>query len=235
MRASTSQDRNQSRLLHLDMVILCMIAFTLAQSVDDVVAKAIKARGGIERIKHLQTQRLTGKFSLNNEEGPLVVEFKRPGMMREMVTLGGKAQIRTTDGRVGWRDASPPQQLGAEELRNLAGSADFEGPLVDYQQKGAKIELAGKEQVKNRLAYKLVITMKDGENRTDFIDCKSFLEVKWQGKGFESYFRDYRRVDGLMYAFEIDSGQMGQPANQKIVFEKVELNPPLDDSRFGKP
>lgn len=216
-----------------------MIAFTLvAQSVDDVVAKAIVARGGSKRIKSLYSQRLTGRISIPGGGGPLVVEMKRPGMMREMVTIGDKSMIRTTDGSVGWavgslRDLIEPQKVNAEELHNLAGSADFEGPLVGYKDKGNRIELAGKEKVGKRLAYKLVISMKNGENRVDFVDCKSYLEVKWQGlvsgKMFESYFRDYRPVKGLMYAFEIDSG------TQKIVLDRVEVNPKLDDARFGKP
>jgi hypothetical protein len=225
-------------------MILCTVALVLAQSVDDVVARAIKARGGIERIKHEQTQRLTGRISLPAGSGPLLVEMKRPGMMREEVTLNGKSQIRTTDGTVGWgvgtlREASTPQQVDAQELHNLAASADFEGPLVDYKEKGNRIELAGKEKVEKRMAYKLVISMKNGENRIDFIDSKTYLELKWQGRVgdnvFESYFRDYRRVKGLMYAFEIDSGMLGQPANQKIILEKVDVNPPLDDARFQKP
>ncbi len=225
-------------------MILAIAALLLAQSVDQVVARAIQARGGIERIKHEQTQRLTGKISLPAGSGPLLVEMKRPGMMREEVTLNGKSQIRTTNGEVGWgvgtlRQAEVPQQVDAQELHNLANSADFEGPLVDYKEKGNRIELAGKEKVAKRMAYKLVISMKNGENRIDFIDCKTYLELKWQGRVsdnvFESYFRDYRRVKGLMYAFEIDSGLLGQPANQKIIFDKVEVNPPLDDARFGKP
>jgi hypothetical protein len=225
-------------------MILCTVALVLAQSVDDVVAKAIQARGGIERIKHEQTQRLTGRISLPAGSGPLLVEMKRPGMMREEVTLNGKSQIRTTDGTVGWgvgtlREASTPQQVDDQELHNLAASADFEGPLVDYKEKGNRIELAGKEKVGKRMAYKLVISMKNGENRIDFIDSRTYLELKWQGRVsdnvFESYFRDYRRVKGLMYAFEIDSGMLGQPANQKIVIEKVDVNPPLDDARFQKP
>jgi hypothetical protein len=225
-------------------MILSIAALLVAQSVDDVVAKAIQARGGIDRIKHEQTQRLTGKISLPAGSGPLLVEMKRPGMMREEVTLNGKSQIRTTNGEVGWgvgtlREAAIPQQVDAQELHNLANSADFEGPLVDYKEKGNRIELAGKEKVEKRMAFKLVISMKNGENRIDFIDCRTYLELKWQGRVsdnvFESYFRDYRRVKGLMYAFEIDSGLLGQPANQKIVFDKVDVNPPLDDARFGKP
>jgi hypothetical protein len=226
------------------MMILCIMALLLVQSVDDVVAKALAARGGVKRIKAIQTQRLTGKISLTAGAGPLGVEMKRPGMMREMVTLGGKSMIRTTDGAVGWavgtlRDLSTPQQVDAQELHNLAGSADFEGPLVDYKEKGNRIELAGKEKVGKRMAYKLVISMKSGENRVDFIDAKSYLELKWQGRVsdnvFESYFSDYRKVKGLMYAFAINSGMLGQPANQKIVLERVDVNPRLDDSRFTKP
>lgn len=212
----------------------------MAQSGDEVVARALKARGGIQRIKAVQTQRLTGRLSVNGQDGPLIVEFKRPGKMREMVTMGDKSQIRTTDGTSGWgvgtlRGTAAPQPLGEQELRALAGSADFEGPLVDYKEKGNRIELQGREDVEGRPAYKLAITMKDGESRVDFIDCKTYLEVKWQGKGFESYFRDYRKVKGLMYAFLIDSAPAGKPSNQKIVFDKVEVNPPIDDARFGRP
>jgi len=215
------------------------MAFTLAQNVDDIVAKAINARGGLKRIKALKSQRLTGRISLNTgESGPFIVEMKRPNMMRETVTLGDKSMIRITDGISGWvvgslRDVLVPQEVNAEELHNLAGSADFEGPLVDYKNKGNRIELAGKEKVGKRNAYKLVIYMKSGENRIDFLDTKTHLELKWQGliggNMFASYFRDYRVVNGLMYAFEIDSG------SQKIVLEKVEVNPKLDPQRFSKP
>lgn len=164
--------------------------------------------------------------------------MKRPGMLRETVTLGDRSMIRTTNGTIGWavgtlRNLTVPQQVDAQELNNLADSADFEGPLVDYREKGNRIELAGKEKVGRRLAFKLVISMKNGENRIDFIDCKSHLELKWQGlvsgNMFESYFRDYRQVKGLMYAFEIDSG------TQKITLNQVEVNPRLDAARFEKP
>jgi hypothetical protein len=220
-------------------MIPALLALLLTQSIDDVVARAIAARGGIKKLKALNSQRLTGTISLaGGSSGPFVVEMKRPSMMRESVTLGAKSMTRTTNGEVGWvvgslRDVLEPQQVNAQELRNLAGSADFEGPLVNYKEKGNRIELAGKEKIGKRPAYKLVIYMKNGENRIDFIDCKSYLEVKWQGliggDLFESYFKDYRPAKGLMYAFEIDSGK------QKIVLQNVEVNPKLDSARFEKP
>ncbi|HEV1284439.1 MAG TPA: hypothetical protein VNU44_03985 [Bryobacteraceae bacterium] len=220
-------------------MIPALLALMFLQSVDDVVARAVEARGGIKKIKALNSQRLTGTISLaGGSSGPFVVEMKRPSMLRESVTLGNKSMIRTTNGDVGWvvgslRDVLEPQQVNADELRNLAANADFEGPLVDHKDKGNRIELAGKEKIGKRPAYKLVIYMKNGENRLDFIDCKTYLEVKWQGliggDLVESYFQDYRPVKGLMYAFEIDSGK------QKIVLQNVEVNPKLDPARFEKP
>jgi hypothetical protein len=110
------------------------------QSIDDVVAKAIQARGGIKKIKSLNTQRLSGTISLaGGSAGPFIVEMKRPGMMREMVTVGGKFMIRTTDGLSGFvvgslRDLVEPKPVDPDELANLAQSADFEGPLVECLQ-----------------------------------------------------------------------------------------------------
>ena len=75
------------------------------------------------------------------------------------------------------------------------------------------------------------------------VDCSTFLELRWQGvvhgpngdTVYESYFDHYRRVDGVMYAFEITSGVKGEPPNQHIVLSQVELGDPVDDTRFGKP
>jgi hypothetical protein len=133
--------------------------------------------------------------------------------------------------------------LSAGELKNMAGGADIDGPLVDYKAKGNQIELEGKEKVAGSDAYKLKITQNDGAVRYDFIDANSYLEVKWQGeieagdKKFvaESFFTDYRAVNGVMFHHQIDSDTIGTPYKQKLVFDKVEVNLALEDSAFGKP
>ena len=133
--------------------------------------------------------------------------------------------------------------LSADDVRNMSGGADYDGPLMDYRAKGNKVEYAGKAMVEGREAYKLIVTMKDGQVRNDYVDCQTLLEIKWEGKltfdgkqyGVESYFRDYRKVDGLMYAFHIDSETLGTPYKQKILFEKVEINPVVSEDQFGKP
>jgi len=220
-----------------------------AQTVDEIIAKSISARGGSEKIKAVQSQRLTGSISFGPDaEGVLIAEMKRPGKMREQFTMGGKTMIRTTDGVSGWvvnpfAGKDVPQPLSADEMRTMSQKADFDRPLIDYKAKGNHIELLGKEKVDATDAYKLKVTLKDGQVRYDYIDSITYQEIKWEGKivadGREieatSYFRDYRNVEGVMYPFLIESETSGSATKQKIIFQKVEINPPIDDSRFGEP
>jgi hypothetical protein len=218
-----------------------------AQTVDEIIDKCLAARGGLAKLKAVETQRLTGHLTLGPDlAGPMRVTMKRPGRMREEVTLNGEVSIRTLAGTSGWKIMGTQKEavpLSADDVRNMSGGADYDGPLVDYRAKGNKVEYAGKSTVEGKEVYKLIVTMKDGQVRNDYIDCKTLLEIKWEGKltfngteyRVESYFRDYRKVDGVMYAFHIDSETLGTPYKQKILFEKVEVNPAVDEEQFGKP
>jgi hypothetical protein len=230
------------------LAVLCSFGLH-AQTVDEIVAKALAARGGIPAISAIKTERLTGHISFAlAPAGPFLVEIKRPGKMREEIDFGAKTLVQTTDGTSGWNlmitnGTGDPVALTAGEVRNMAGGADIDGPLLDYAKKGNRVELIGKEKVGGRDAYKLKVTDKTGDVRYDYIDANSYLEIKWEGQvenageknTFASYFSDYRKVNGVMFAFAITSGTADHPDGQKIVFDKVEVNVPLEDSLFGKP
>jgi hypothetical protein len=235
-----------------NLAIILFACFSLglhAQSVDEIIAKALAARGGVPAIRALETERLTGHISFAQAPaGPFVVEIKRPGKMREEIGFGQKTLVQTTDGTSGWKlmitsGTGDPVALTAGEVRNMAGGADIDGPLLDHAKKGNQVELVGKERVGDQDAYKLKVTGKTGDVRYDYIDAKSFLEIKWEGQvenageknTFASYFSDYRKLNGVMFAFVITSGTADHPNGQKIVFDKVEVNLPLEESLFGKP
>lgn len=234
------------RSARLAAVALFLALSLYAQTVEEIVTKSLAARGGVDKIKAIQTQRLSGHISLGPDaEGPFMVEIKRGNRMREEMTLGGKTNIRILSGTAGWVVAGngEPQALSAGAVRNMSGGADMDGPLLDYKAKGNRVELQGKEQVEGRDAYKLMVTLADGQVRYEFIDCETYLGTRWLGKitggdkdfDVESYFHDYRPVDGVMFAFAIDSNTVGDANKQKLVFDKVEVNVPLDDARFEKP
>ncbi|MBZ5705555.1 MAG: hypothetical protein LAN63_09385 [Acidobacteriia bacterium] len=216
-------------------VLLCSLG-ARTQTVDEIIAKSLTARGGIGKIKAVQSQRLTGRISFGPDaEGPFTVEMKRPGKIREEVTVGGITRIRTSDGTSGWSvsGAEEARPLSADELKNLAGSADIDGPLLDYQAKGNHVELVDKEPVEGKDAYKLLVTERNGRVRYDYIDCASYLGVKWEGKivangkelEVESVFHDYRAVNGLMYAFAIDSDTVAPQTNKSSSSRRLKSIP----------
>ena len=217
-----------------------------AQDVDQIVAKAIAARGGAERIKAIKTQRLTGRISIASDApGAFTVEIRRPGAIREEFTAGGSKIARWTDGKAGWVRVGEgaPTEIPTLDVKSLSASADLDGPFVDYKERGTQIAYAGTADVEGHKAYKLIITPKDGPVRTAYIDAQTYFETKWESTinadgrelAVESFFRDYRDVDGVKCAYRIDSNTLGTPIKQKIVFERIEINPPIDNARFTNP
>jgi hypothetical protein len=52
---------------------------------------------------------------------------------------------------------------------------------------------------------------------------------------WECTLSDYREVEGLKFPFKIDQGSPGTEYRQTLTVEKIEINPKIDESHFGKP
>jgi outer membrane lipoprotein-sorting protein len=230
-------------------VFLFLPLTAAAQTADDIVRKALDARGGIEKIKAVRSERISGRVSFSQGvEGTFVVELKRPLKMHVEISIEGQNIIRVYDGKSsGWMinpfaENKEAQPLSAEDLRSISDEADFDGPLVDYKAKGNQVELVDKEKLDDKPVYRLKLTNKNGEVRFYFIDAATFLLMKWEGirktedqeLPWESFSSDFREVQGLKYAFRIDQGSPGE-FKQTLTTEKIEIDPPIDDSRFAKP
>ena len=250
MKTSITRTR-RTFAIYVAMLGLFPLA-AVAQTADDLVAKVLAARGGAEKIKAVRSQRVSGTISFGpGAEGPFTVEFVRPGKMHMDITIDDQTVVRVYDGKsAGWvinpfaRDHNKDvQPMGEQDLQNIADESDFDGPLVDYQSKGNHIELAGQDQVDGKPVNLLKLTNKNGDVRTYSFDASSNLAVKWQGKrkvdnqelDVVTFFSDYRDVDGLKFAFEVDSDTPGTQLMQKIAIAKIELNADIDAQRFGKP
>jgi hypothetical protein len=130
-----------------------------------------------------------------------------------------------------------------EDLEDAKLQADIDGPLVDAKAKGNRIELVGREKVGDRDAWKLKIALGNGEERFVFLDAKTSLQIltiterKIEGNRIqiESTIGDYREVDGVLLPHSFEAAAKGMPQKQSLRFEKIEVNVPLDDSRFHMP
>lgn len=237
------------RVVFYLFALLSSCALTFGQTADEIVAKSLAARGGLDRILAVKTLRMTGGISFSGgEDGSLVVGWKRPGKFRQDLTLKGKSILRVTDGSNAWTmnqlagdtEAKP---LPPEQMDGVAEQADFDKPLVQYKEKGSQIEFLGKDILGGKTAYKLKVTLKNGAVRYEWLDPETYLETRWQGKvsvggndiEFATTFSDYRTVDGLKFPFMAETETIGSDRSQKIVFTKIEVNPPIADDWFTKP
>lgn len=229
--------------------VVCVCACASAQTAEELVAKNLQARGGLEKMKAINSLRMTGSFDDGGFKASLGSESKRPEFYRTTFTLQGMTQVQAYDGSTAWQ-ISPfggkkdPQLMGDDESRGLVESADFDGPLVDADKKGNKIEYLGHDQVDGDDAYKLKVTLKNGDIRYYFLDPDTFLEIQIETQQFirgsirESVttLGSYKPVNGVMFPYSIESGPKNNPdARAKITIQKIEANVPINDAEFKFP
>jgi Outer membrane lipoprotein-sorting protein len=219
-----------------------------AQTVDEVIAKNVEARGGMEKIKSIKTIRTSGKVNAGFFRAAFQQENKRPERVREEVTIQGLTQVRAYDGKTGWQ-VSPfggrrdPELLAEDDMKDLVVEADIEGPLVDYKQKGHTAELMGHDSVEGTDCYKVKLTLKNGDVRLYYLDADSYLAIKLEAQSTirgsvqetETFYGDYDQVNGVYFPFAWESGQKGDAERAKYVVERIETNTTIDDAAFTMP
>jgi hypothetical protein len=235
-------------LISLLVFLLLSPSASFTQTVDEVIAKNIQAHGGMEKLKALQSIRITGKFTQGSFRATFLQENKRPDKVREELLIQGLAQIQSYDGKTGWQ-ISPfggrkdPELMSQDDVKSLQIDADIDGPMVNYKEKGHKAELVGHDSVEGTDCYKVKLTLKNGDVRYYFLDADSFLEIKMENQSnirgavvfTENYYGDYEQVNELYFPFAFESGPKGSQERAKFTVQKVELNVPLDDSLFSRP
>ena len=220
-----------------------------AQTADEIVAKFIKTVGGMERIQAVKSLRRTGRYNAGGGfEAGIVEENKRPNLVRQEFQIQGMTGVTAYDGRTGWKiepwngkkDAEP---LGEEEMKGIVEDSDLDGPLVNFKDKGVKVEYVGMDEVEGTDAYKLRVTLASGDVRVYYMDTDYFVPIKIDTKRmvrgaereYETILGDYKEVGGWYLPHSIETGVKGSPNRQKVTYEKIEANVALDDKRFAKP
>jgi outer membrane lipoprotein-sorting protein len=228
---------------------LLLAAQALAgQTVDELVAKYVEARGGMQKIKGVQSMRMTGTMTTGQLDVPITMLMKRPNMVRMEFEVQGLMGVRAFDGQNGWAlmpflGTPDPTPITGSELADFADQSDIDGGLVDYKAKGNSVELIGKDKVDGVDAYKLKLTRRNGDVETLYLDSATYLQIREEGKhtiqgtpkDFGTKIGDYRDVEGLKFPFMIVSGVKGASERQNLTITKVDLNIPAEDSSFKMP
>ena len=230
-------------------VVSCLSVLAYGQNAEELVNKNIQAKGGIEKIKAIKSIRLTGK--LNGGGGFTAAtrqENERPNLVRETFSLQGMTAVTAYDGTTGWQiqpfgGHKDPEFMGEDDLKDLLLDADFDGPLVDFKEKGNTVEFLGHDVVDGDDALRLKVTLKDGDIVYYYLDPDTFLEIRKEVQEFvrgsvrESVTEmgSYKPVAGVMYPYSISQGSKANPAAQTTTIEKIEVNVPIDKADFAVP
>jgi outer membrane lipoprotein-sorting protein len=225
--------------------------YASAQTADEIIKKNIDAKGGLSRFESVKTIRLTGLISLLHigvEDAPITIVAKRPNLIRMDIEVMGMTVVRAFDGETAWQ--TMPTQMGVLETGEMSESdaeemkreSDFDGHLIDYEKKGHRVELIGKEDMEGTEVYNLKVTLKDGYVVNYYFGTKNFLELKSKAKTSiqgqemigETFYGDYKDIAGVLIAHSVEMKLDGQTA-QRVIYEKVELNVDVEDDFFKMP
>jgi len=243
--------------LGVAVLVAAFAGHARAQTVDEVVAKNLEARGGVDKLKALTTAKIIGDVVQQNTKIHVVTYAKRPNLMRRDVESprppgmpgpagGTMKSVVAFDGTNVWMTNSllgdAPQAITGPQADLTRQDADFDSVLLDYKEKGHKVDLIGTETVDGKKAYHLKITKKTGFVQDYYLDADTGLELRTSAVVDQNGERvdirtdlsNYRTVDGLMMPFTMKQSINGKPVAE-VTIASWEVNQPIDDALFRMP
>ena len=199
-----------------------------AQTADEIVAKYVARRSAgwrrFEAIQTLRTHRQVHRRRRLRGEGRRREQAPQPGASG-VPDSGHDRASRPTTAKAGWKiepwqgkkDAEP---LGEEELKHdPRGLRLRRRRSSTTRQKGIKVEYAGTEPVEGTDAYKLKVTLANGDVRYYYMDTDYFVPIKIETKRMirgaeresETMLGDYKEVARRLPPPLIESGVKGSP------------------------
>ena len=231
------------------VVFLAMLVFAApsvhAQTVDEIVARNIQAKGGAELLRSTNTVRTTGSGTMQGSKIAITTTSKRPYFVRNEMTLAGKTMVMGFDGTTAWMAPAglPAQPIPpGPQTEGMKQNSQIDSPLFDYEAKGTRIELGTPVTEAGRKLHHLIVTPKASPAMHYYLDAETGLEAKMvidtedsgQTIRMEMRFSDFRPVEGRMVPFTVTQFVNGKPVAE-MNFEKIEFNVPIDDAVFKMP
>lgn len=234
-----------------------------AQTVDEIVDRHIAARGGMEKLRAIQTLKITRTVVTPFSTIQVVTYRKRPDLLRAEQTASGQPTIPRGVNADGAWDTGPggkavmrPAPLTAE-TREI--EADFDGLLIDWKAKGHTVTLDGRVPMPPGDAYKLTVKTKSGAVRTIYLDTATYLDRRHTGvlnlppspaavkqlgdaappRRFDVVidYGGWREVNGVKFPFDISEERTSsEPVQSFVIYtQNIEANVALEDAFFATP
>jgi hypothetical protein len=224
-------------------------------TLEQILAKHFEAMGGEAKLASIKSIRIHGTTKYAEEASalntPELIESKQPdSIYQESMHPAHGKMVRATAGAGGWSfvpawestlfQAMPisARSLGGLRILGSVGTS----PFLGYKAKGYKAEYQGMVDCQDGKAHKILLAYpKDGIQITYFLDSKSWLVVRAEGRhpadpnhASIRFFGNYKIINGINVAHIVGSPWNDNPNKllNQFVIEKIEFNPKINDARF---
>jgi hypothetical protein len=224
-----------------------------APTVQQILDRSVSAHGGYEAWRRIETLVWVGHLESTRSPIPSLpfrLEEKTPKKSRFEINEPSQRSIRVFNGTVGWKmrngqDGKPDiQKFTPQEIRFAREAVGLEGPVIELHLRASAAEFAleGMEELEGHPSWRLSVRLASGERQHVWVDAKTYLETRYDRTAYGSNggggvvtlrYQDYREVEGLAVPSLIEIGGVAGGKPDRMVIEKVALNPQIDDRDFG--
>ena len=217
-----------------------------AITLESILHRFTEAYGDLRDTNALSSLSVRGTILQNGQTFEFLMRKKRPHSMRYRLTSESNSVITGFDGSEGWirtiiNGEVSIDVLDDEAYRKIHYQSRFDTPLSHYIQKREnRIELIEHLILDERSVSVLEVIEYDSEATRYYLDLETAHIVQvdhLEADGeinIQTFYRDYRIVEGFPFAFEIETRVNGETRSLAKV-NSIDVNPGILSVYFTKP
>lgn len=204
----------------------------------DVIDTYLKAIGGREKLKSVKDRTTIMLGDMMGQTLNIFINQKAPNKLRQTIRSGEMMQTLIYDGTKGEMILGDKKiKLEGKELDKLKADAEMNF-LFNPAEYGVTLELAGIENVDSTICYKIAMSSEGGAKWDQFYSIESGLKIR-EDKEYETpdtnlvqetYYSNYREVDGLKFPFKMKQIFGSQIIDLTVI--SIKINRGLEDIIF---
>jgi hypothetical protein len=178
-----------------------MITLLFAMSLQSLVDKVIQVYGPRQNVAAL---RQSGRVipAMRSDEGKLTREWQRPDKLRVEIAYPSHTEVRVVDGNHGTQNGKEATGMGLDAMRLQAARIALPVLLTE---KRAELRSAGENAIEIPVGDKMTVTIEIDPTTGHILKSTG----KAEGIEFSTAYSEFRRVDGLLFAFRETNTAMG--------------------------
>lgn len=214
-----------------------------SHSADDVLAKYVQAAGGSNTISAINTEVQKGKIALGQGvQFPVEIYLKQPGKRTVITQLPSGTSIEVVNGNTGWSSVPnrPVRLIGSGDLQLASLDADTHFP-ADIKDRFTEFKVLPDEKIgsQNVTVVRAMsssmppLSLYFGQNSGLLLRMVRYVDSPLGLNPTQIDFSDYRDVKGARIPFQ---WTVAQPqGSYTIQLDQVQINVPVEDTKFVKP